>query len=86
MKAMTFDYKKSFTEAVASVEKETGQSWLNSDGQPNEKFQEQVANTLMELAAKSAIEVCFSQRDPGNLNYKPSQKFAESLQNFFGFR
>jgi len=38
----------------------------------------------VEIAVQEAIDVCLAQRDPGNLNYKPSEKFAEALKQHFG--
>jgi hypothetical protein len=37
-----------------------------------------------ELLIKECVEVCLSQRDPANLNYKPSQRFAEAVKQHFG--
>lgn len=37
-----------------------------------------------ELIVQECINVCLEQRDPGNLNYKPSKRFAEALQCHFG--
>ena len=36
------------------------------------------------LLIQSAINVCLEQRDPQNLNYKPSEKFADALRQRFG--
>lgn len=38
----------------------------------------------VEIAVQEAIGVCLAQRDPGNLNYKPSEKFAEAIKQHFG--
>ena len=37
-----------------------------------------------ELIVKECAEVCLAQRDPANLNYKPSVKFAEAINQHFG--
>lgn len=36
------------------------------------------------MIVNECIKVCREQRDPQNLNYKPSERFAESLQQHFG--
>jgi hypothetical protein len=37
-----------------------------------------------ELIVQECARVCLSQRDPANLNYKPSEKFAEAVKQHFG--
>jgi hypothetical protein len=37
-----------------------------------------------ELIVKECAQVCLAQRDPANLNYKPSEKFAEAVKQHFG--
>ena len=37
-----------------------------------------------ELIVKECAQVCLSQRDPANLNYKPSERFAEAVTQHFG--
>jgi hypothetical protein len=37
-----------------------------------------------ELIVKECAQVCLSQRDPANLNYKPSERFAEAVKQHFG--
>ena len=39
-----------------------------------------------ELLIKECMEVCLDQRDPSNLNYKPSVKFAEAIKSHFGVK
>jgi hypothetical protein len=39
-----------------------------------------------ELIISECAEVCLAQRDPANLNYKPSVKFAEAINQHFGVR
>ena len=36
------------------------------------------------LIVAECAEVCLAQRDPANLNYKPSVKFAEAINQHFG--
>jgi hypothetical protein len=37
-----------------------------------------------ELIVRECAEVCSAQRDPANLNYKPSERFAEAVKQHFG--
>ena len=37
-----------------------------------------------QLIVKECAQVCLAQRDPANLNYKPSVKFAEAINQHFG--
>jgi hypothetical protein len=44
----------------------------------------------LEFLVKKVIEecarVCLDQRDPSNLNYKPSERFAEAIKEHFGVK
>ena len=42
------------------------------------------AAKFAELIVQECAEVCLAQRDPANLNYKPSVKFAEAVKEHFG--
>ena len=37
-----------------------------------------------QLMVQECAEVCLAQRDPANLNYKPSERFAEAVKQHFG--
>ena len=37
-----------------------------------------------ELIVRECMNVARQQRDPGNLNYKPSERFVEDLRQHFG--
>lgn len=37
-----------------------------------------------QLIIDECIKVCREERDPSNLNYKPSAKFAEAIERHFG--
>jgi hypothetical protein len=39
-----------------------------------------------QLIVRECAEVCLAQRDPANLNYKPSEKFAEAVKEHFGVK
>jgi hypothetical protein len=43
-----------------------------------------VTKRFAELIVKECAQVCLSQRDPANLNYKPSEQFAEAVKQHFG--
>jgi hypothetical protein len=43
-----------------------------------------VTKRFAELIVKECAQVCLSQRDPANLNYKPSERFAEAVKQHFG--
>ena len=40
--------------------------------------------TFAELIVQECAKVCSEQRDPSNLNYKPSEKFSEAVKHHFG--
>jgi hypothetical protein len=42
------------------------------------------ARKFAELIVRECAQVCLSQRDPANLNYKPSERFAEAVKQHFG--
>jgi hypothetical protein len=44
------------------------------------KYSEEFAKLII----KECAQVCSDQRDPANLNYKPSAKFAEAIKQHFG--
>ena len=44
------------------------------------------AQRLAELIVRDCAQVCLEQRDPGNLNFKPSEKFAEAVKQRFGIQ
>lgn len=39
-----------------------------------------------EMLIKECVKVCSDQRDPANLNYKPSEKFADAIKMHFGVK
>ena len=54
---------------------------MNETGTYTEsKFQEKFA----ELIVRECMGVAQQQRNPANLNYKPSERFVEDLQRHFG--
>ena len=47
-------------------------------------FDSYLAGKFAELIVEECAQVCLDQRDPANLNYKPSVKFAEAINQHFG--
>ena len=48
------------------------------------KFAEDDFEKFAEVIVRECAQVCLAQRDPANLNYKPSEKFAEAVKQHFG--
>jgi hypothetical protein len=56
-----------------------------ASGHPAVGFQDlELFEKFAELIVKECVQVCLSQRDPSNLNYKPSERFAEAVKQHFG--
>jgi hypothetical protein len=55
--------------------------WDNPVGYTVTQFFEQ---KFAELIVRECAQVCLEQRDPANLNYKPSERFAEAVKQHFG--
>lgn len=49
-------------------------------------LQEVFLEKFAELIVKECISVARRQRNPSNLNYKPSERFVEELQQYFGVK
>ena len=45
-----------------------------------------IPDIFAELIVRECAQVCLSQRDPANLNYKPSERFAEAVTQHFGVK
>jgi len=56
------------------------QTWTTLTAQDLDRFTEKFA----ELIVQECVKVCLEERDPSNLNYKPSVKFAEAIKYHFG--
>lgn len=50
----------------------------------NYDYHPEFAKKFAELIVRECAQVCLSQRDPANLNYKPSERFAEAVKQHFG--
>jgi hypothetical protein len=48
--------------------------------------QEDALKNFAELIVRECTNVCLAQRDPANLNYKPSERFAEAVKQHFGVK
>jgi hypothetical protein len=55
---------------------------LGKDGWP--EYSRLNQEKFAELIVRECAQVCLSQRDPANLNYKPSKRFAEAVTQHFG--
>lgn len=53
---------------------------------PVRELQEVITEKFAELIIKECANVCLEQRDPTNLNYKPSERFAEAVKQHFGIK
>ncbi len=57
-----------------------GSDPLHRDLFSADDFHQRIAELIVEECAR----VCLEQRDPSNLNYKPSERFAEAVKQHFG--
>jgi hypothetical protein len=44
------------------------------------------AEVFAEQIVRECVNVCLAERDPSNLNYKPSEKFADLIKQHFGVK
>ena len=61
-------------------DKANSQYYQSESNQPLPQF------IFAELIVRECISVAQQQRDPANLNYKPSERFVEDLQRHFGVK
>ena len=66
--------------AGQALDKAVPQTWTTLTAYDLTKFTEVFA----ELIVRECVEVCLEQRNPANLNYKPSEQFAEAVKQHFG--
>lgn len=45
---------------------------------------EEWVETFAKLVVKECAEICAHQRDPSNLNYKPSERMSAAIKQAFG--
>jgi hypothetical protein len=57
---------------------------MNAYGSPITASLASNFDELAELIVQECVRVCLAQRDPANLNYKPSERFAEAVKQHFG--
>ena len=55
--------------------------WLENNAQSN-RYEREIK--FAELIVRECIQVAANQRNPSNLNYKPSERFVEDLKLHFG--
>jgi hypothetical protein len=59
----------------------------DASSQPSDQmytFSDHKMQKFAELMVQECAKVCLAQRDPANLNYKPSERFAEAVKQHFG--
>ena len=72
------------------IEKLVGKAWEQANKEVSDDdwytwVHDEIFQTkLVELVVKECAQVCLAQRNPSNLNYKPSEKFAQALKQHFG--
>jgi hypothetical protein len=71
---------KRIDQIADQVMDEFGNEFKDSGIVVSDEFFERFA----ELIVQECVQVCLSQRDPANLNYKPSERFAEAVKQHFG--
>lgn len=54
------------------------------DAELASNWPEAIKKRIFDLAVQEAVNVCLAQRDPQNLNYKPSKQFADAIKQHFG--
>ena len=55
-----------------------------NDGDKSAIMDQQALQNFAMAVVKECAQVCLAQRNPFNLNYKPSEKFAQALKQHFG--
>lgn len=59
---------------------------LTCDNKNSGRVYDAFVENLTGLIVQECVKVCLEQRDPQNLNYKPSEKFADAIKQHFGIR
>jgi hypothetical protein len=57
---------------------------LYNEACKNLDLTDDILQRFAELIVLECAKVCSEQRNPTNLNYKPSEQFAEALKQHFG--
>ena len=47
-------------------------------------FGDEDIEKFAKLIIQECVNVCLTQRNPGNLNYKPTERFADEIRSHFG--
>jgi hypothetical protein len=71
-------------ERIRELELEAAYGNIDPNGPFTAEEFNQFTAKFAELIVRECVQVCLSQRDPANLNYKPSVKFAEAVKQHFG--
>jgi hypothetical protein len=73
-------------ERIKELARQSGALPTQDCGVPQWYVDEDEFEKFAELIVRECAEVCLAQRDPANLNYKPSEKFAEAVKQHFGVK
>lgn len=70
-------------EAVHAVDIVTGNPFIDAE-LSRMYIPDSFGEKFAALIINECVNVCLQQRDPSNLNYKPSEKFADAIKHHFG--
>ena len=62
---------------------EQAEEWALEHSDDQDSYDIEFRKKFAKLIVKEAASVCLAQRDPPNLNYKPSEHFAEVIKRHF---
>ena len=71
-------------ERIKELAKQTGYIWHASGDPQIYEFTPEKLEKFAELIVRECMKVARQQRNPANLNYKPSERFVEDLRQHFG--
>ena len=72
-------------ERIYTLAEQAGATRWNDELNGNSiDFSPEQFEKFAELIVRECAKVCSEQRDPANLNYKPSEQFAEAVKQHFG--
>jgi hypothetical protein len=58
-------------------------TYVSESDDPDYRYESFDKKKFAELIVLECANVCLAQRDPANLNYKPSERFAEAVKQHF---
>jgi len=81
---MTLKPRRPYCDDEPDVYMESDLDYLDNNLEATRVFFEGGLEKFAELIVQECARVCLSQRNPPNLNYKPSERFAEAVKQHFG--